>query len=80
MRGERDVLSEHDAIGAGAYHQFDIAGLYNVLQLGIDNGKVFCRHGTPSRFSTMLRPAKMMMAAKASESTICSSASFVSIP
>ena len=36
--------------------------------------------GTPSRFSTMPRPAKMIIAAMTKERTICSRASFVSIP
>ena len=30
-------MSQHDAVGAGAYHQLDVARLYNVLKLGIDN-------------------------------------------
>ena len=37
-------------------------------------------NGTPSRFSTRLRPAKIIRAARTSDSTMWSSASFDSNP
>ncbi len=37
-------------------------------------------NGTPSRFSTIPRPANMITEAMASERTMCSRASFDSIP